>query len=660
VRISLPGRIFLLHLAFILLVTVVGGWLVVRVLRDSYRGYAEEWQAEVESFPVENLYLPLAAEVGRTLLLRMGEEQAPEVRDGHRERITEGLREVLRAVPSIKGLFILDRDRVIQYASDSTLIDQGFTTTEIRSALATNQPTYRELEETEDGSTRTRLVVPIYDAPGADDPSGDRPRLGWLFVVYEPDPELVARLPRVGTPSVPLRGVTVTLVVIALVVAMGSLVVTGIGVVPVRRLEGVLRDYRDRGFRGGLKAGRLAERGDLAGTVQAITELGGRLEAMAEHGQEREALLATLSQTLEDGMVAVDPEGVPLAWNPAALRILGYPAESRQSVETDTGLVDAEDTDGVRDETRIRAALGRNPDLFSPSEPGGLADQREMALDVGDGETAAARVTRVPLEVRPGETGTLLLFRDLGALRRIEAHMLEASSYAVLAHLAAGLAHEIRNPLHSIGLNAGVVEQYIGGEWSAERATAVRDSLQSIQDETRRLTDLLNNYLGLVRPADQRDPVDVRDLCERIVRLMSYTAKRSGVRLRLEGDASVPPIEGVADRLQQAILNLVLNAIQAMPDGGTVSLRTEYDDAEVRLTVADTGPGVPESMRDRLFDLGITTKETGTGLGLPLVRLTADSHGGRVSYRFVEGTGSEFTLSLPAGVGAGTVNSQRN
>jgi signal transduction histidine kinase len=128
---------------------------------------------------------------------------------------------------------------------------------------------------------------------------------------------------------------------------------------------------------------------------------------------------------------------------------------------------------------------------------------------------------------------------------------------------------------------------------------------------------------------------------------VGYTASKSRIQIRLEGEDSLPPVRGIPDRLQQAILNLVLNAIQAMPDGGTLNLRTDTSQGVVRLTVSDTGPGLAQDLADQLFDTRVTTKPGGTGLGLPLVRMIVEAHGGSVWYRSAPEHGATFTLVLP-------------
>ena len=139
----------------------------------------------------------------------------------------------------------------------------------------------------------------------------------------------------------------------------------------------------------------------------------------------------------------------------------------------------------------------------------------------------------------------------------------------------------------------------------------------------------------------------MRELCRKVIQLVGHTARKSHIEISLEGERDVPVIEGAANHVQQAILNLVINAIQAMPDGGTLTLRTEARPGIVRITVSDTGPGLAQELADQLFDTRVTTKPEGSGLGLPMVRMVAESHGGAVWYRSTSGEGASFSLVFP-------------
>jgi signal transduction histidine kinase len=425
------------------------------------------------------------------------------------------------------------------------------------------------------------------------------------------------------------------LILFLAVAVVGGVLIAALSGVPVRRLEKALEDFRARDFKGGLDPKNVGLEKDLGSAVRAINELGGRLQALDAQGQERESLLATLSQSLEEAMIAIDPSGTPVVWNPAAGRLLVGPPDPG------TG-EDAPDAEA------IKAALARNPDLGFALDHWESDTSREVEVVRGDGTRVPAEAAVVPFEVRPGEAGTMLLLRDLATLRRVEAHLLEAGRFAVLAHLAAGLAHEIRNPLHSIQINATAAEQYIDPATAGNRRDEVVASLETIKNETGRLTTLLNNYLGMVRPEKEVATVDLRELARRVVQLVGFSAGQSGVEIHVEGDEPLPPVRGIPDRLQQAILNLVLNAIQAMPDGGTLNIRTDASGDVVRVTVADTGPGLAEGLAaDQLFDTRVTTKPGGSGLGLPLVRMIVEAHGGSVRYKSVPDQGAAFTLVLP-------------
>lgn len=621
-KVRLPVRIFLAHL----LLTLGAGAVLVWLVRDSFEKYFRRWEQGLATLPAEQLLNGVGAEVARAFLLRA--ESLPEVKERDQKRITDGLRAVLSEIPSVESILILDRDRRIQFASETWAVDLAMTGPERASFFASDSVVRRQRPSGRTGLV-TEVMVPVFDGPSPGRP--ERRRLGSLLVTFRPDPTIVARLPELRPPSIPPGGYAFPLLAFGAAVVVGGLAVGLLTALPVRRLDRALREFRARGYRGPIDAKALGLEGELAQTVSAINEMGGRLEALDSRGREREALLATLSHSLEEGMVALDARGIPVAWNDAAARLL------------------ASNDDGTPVEARLRRTIESCPGLLAPAD--GPAAPREVELQVEGRTDGPVRVTEVPFELRPGESGTLLLLRDLATLRQVEAHLLEAGRFAVLAHLAGSLAHEIRNPLHSIGLNAGVVEQYVGAPATEPATRAMTESLRTIQDETRRLTELLNNYLGMLRSSPEPAPVDLRELCRRVIQLLSYAALKSRVEVRLEGDETLPAVEGVPDRLQQAVLNLVLNAIQAMPQGGSVVLRTEAKSGVVRLTVEDTGPGLPAGMEEAVFDTRVTTKPGGSGLGLPLVRLIAEAHGGSVWYRSTPGKGATFTLVLPARVG---------
>ena len=618
-RIPLSLRIFLVSAAF----TVAIGLLAFVLVRQSFQGYYERWERSLATLPAEQIFDGSASEIARSLLLRL--EREPEVKERDQDRIVFGLNAILREIPSITSFLVLDRNRRIQYANQPSVVDLAFTGEESASLVAADQ-IVRRTKPSGTGGIVTEVMIPIFDQPPAG--QGERRRLGSLIIDFAPDRALVARLPQLRPPSVLPRDSMLPLFAFLLAGVVGGILVAGLTALPVRRLDRALLEFRERGFRGGIDVKRLGLGSELASTVKAINEMGGRLEALDSRGREREALLGTLAQSLEEGMIAIDEREVPVAWNAAALRILGVP------------------NDGA-DDAGVRAALDRHPELAVGWAAGSSLTSYRVEISREGGDPVPVQVTEVPFEPRPGASGTLVLLRDLATLGKVEGHLLEAGRFAVLAHLVGSLAHEIRNALHSIGLNTGAVEAYVGQPVTGPRVAAMTESLQAIQEETRRLTDLLNSYLGLRRWDSELVPVDLREVCRRVIQLLSYDAMKSNVTIKLEGDVDLPAVFGAPDRLQQAVLNLVLNAIQVMPHGGWVALQTSTGDGLVRLSVTDTGPGLPRDLAEELFDPHVTTKPGGSGLGLPLVRIIAEDHGGSVWYRSDPGKGATFTLVLP-------------
>ncbi len=628
-RRSLPLRIFTVQLIF----TVGAAALAVYLVRRSFVEYGERWRREVESLRTELPLQPLVNEVAAAFLRRI-QEPLPEQQEEARKRIAEGLGSLLKGVPSIQTLIVVDSELRIQYASDKSVLDLGYTNPQYKEFLSSDTESRRKVQS--GGKNLSEIVWPIFDIPWTGEWVGPPIRLGSVLVRYRTDlpigESIGARL--VEVPDVSWRSLAQPLLPFLFAAVAAGLLVAAFTAYPVRRLVRALESYKARGYRGELDVAGLGLGGELASAARTIHEMGGRLSALDERGREREALLETLSQSLEEGMLVLGPSGEPVAWNQAALRLLGVVPAQGGSAPGAPGIGEA-----LARQRALAAALREI------AEGGGA----EVDLERPDGATVPVRLTSVAFEVRPGERGTLLLMRDLAFVRKVETHLLEAGRFATLAHLAGALAHEIRNPLNSIGLNAGALELHLrNGSTDPRRVATMQESVSTILEETRRLTDLLNNYLGLLRSSPVEGQVDLRDLCRRVARLLRYTAIRSRVEIRLEGDETLPPVRGVPDRLQQAVLNLVLNAIQAMPEGGVVRLATRADSGVVRLTVIDTGPGLPPEVEKSLFQTGVTSKPGGTGLGLPLVKMIAESHGGSVWYRSSPGEGTAFTLVLPA------------
>ena len=234
--------------------------------------------------------------------------------------------------------------------------------------------------------------------------------------------------------------------------------------------------------------------------------------------------------------------------------------------------------------------------------------------------------------------------RHLGEVRALEAEMARRERLAALGDVAAAFAHEVRNPLNAVSMGL----QRLATEFAPEPAANYARFVDLMQGEVRRLNAIVEQFIALARPLPLTlDRVDAGELLHELAALMEPEAKKAGVELRLAVPAALPAVTADRDHVKQVLLNLVVNALQAMAAGGTLGLEARADRERVTLVVADTGPGIPPDALPRVFDPYFTTKAGGLGLGLTIARRIAEAHGGALEAESRPGQGTRFLLSLP-------------
>jgi len=228
-------------------------------------------------------------------------------------------------------------------------------------------------------------------------------------------------------------------------------------------------------------------------------------------------------------------------------------------------------------------------------------------------------------------------------LRRAQKQLLQSEKLATIGQMAAGIAHELNTPLTYIMGNLELLE-------SQPTSPAQREMLSSIALGAERITGLAQRLLAFSRPAEE-EPVAlaVNEIVERSLELCHYQILKGGVQLRRELAASLPRIEGVANQLETALINLVVNAVHAMEGGGTLQVTTSARDGHVEIAVADSGPGIPVEIQPTIFEPFFTTKPEGkgTGLGLSTVLMIVERHKGRIEFTSAPGAGTTFRITIP-------------
>lgn len=233
----------------------------------------------------------------------------------------------------------------------------------------------------------------------------------------------------------------------------------------------------------------------------------------------------------------------------------------------------------------------------------------------------------------------------LNEKKELEEQLRRADKLAALGQLVAGVAHEIKNPIGVVKTTVQVMErEFTGNEHVAEFTRVIRD-------ECDRMNQRLSQFLGFARPAEPAlADVDPREAVETTLEMLGKYLPERRVTVEKELEAGLPAARADASQLRQVLLNLIINAVEAMPDGGelTIGANLNRDDpGYVTFVVGDTGAGIPEPDLARIFDPFYTTKPTGTGLGLAVAHRIVDAHGGFIEVESGPGQGTTFRVSLP-------------
>jgi len=285
-----------------------------------------------------------------------------------------------------------------------------------------------------------------------------------------------------------------------------------------------------------------------------------------------------------------------------------------------------------------------------------------VALPVRRLATAARRITTAGLAAStPGtlaleqagrardEIGELALaFKTmLESLRRSQQELLKNERLASTGKLAASVAHEIRNPLTSMRMTIEIMQQR--AQKSADADPSTREGYAIVLREIDRLALAVDELLTFARPRPpKREPMDVNGLAGDVLKFMEHQLTHARVSARLEADPAMPPHVSLdPNKIRQLLVNLILNAQQAIVRDGAITVRTQWDAANKRvaLAVADTGPGIPEEIRANVFDLFVSTKDGGGGIGLAIARQIAEEHGGSIAFE-TSSKGTTFNIVL--------------
>jgi signal transduction histidine kinase/HAMP domain-containing protein len=401
---------------------------------------------------------------------------------------------------------------------------------------------------------------------------------------------------------------------------------------PLPRLTDRVMAVAKGDLRGRVDAARDDEIGKLSNEFERmVAAVGARdrqLRDAAESLRELQRMQEQIVRGLRAGVVVVDSNGVVQTANHAARAVLGIEPDMVPTALADTDLP-----------ARLEGLAPAIDSVATGAERASLA-----GASLGD-RFVDVLVTPFGADESAGpRRAVLVVADDVTEALRTKARLIQTERLAAMGRMAAHVTHEVRNPLSSIGLNVELLEEELAGAGAEAKAL-----LRAIEREIDRLTAVTEEYLRLARlPAPRLEPESLGDLALEVGRFVAREMESSSVRLSVDVEKDLPLALADEPQIRQALLNLLRNAREAMPDGGEIRLEASQKSGGVEIRVIDRGAGIPETERAHIFELFYSTKERGTGLGLSLTQQIVQAHGGRISCDDAEGGGTVFALWFPA------------
>jgi two-component system nitrogen regulation sensor histidine kinase NtrY len=408
---------------------------------------------------------------------------------------------------------------------------------------------------------------------------------------------------------------------------------------PIRKLSAAARRIR---------AGEFDQRVDWASSdeigvlVDSFNRMAASLGQQRDDLRRRKDYIEAIVANATTGVVSITPDGGIATMNPAAAVMLGLD----EPPPAGTNLIRF---------LASRPALGRLAGLLAAPAPADPGREEEITLPGRSGDTLHLRVVRVPLPAqdRGSSPGSILLIEDVSETVR-------SSQLAAWAEMARGIAHEVKNPLTPILLSAEHIRR-LQRDRGPAAVREVEECLQTIVEQVEELRQISREFSDYARlPKLHREPTAIAEFLHEILEPYRRAAP-PGIRIRLDSGDRLPAVNIDRRLIRRALVNLIENAMQAMPSGGTLTIEAGHDDSRpglVRIAVTDTGEGIEPESRKRLFEPYFSTREAGTGLGLAVTRRAVEQHGGRIEVDSRRGRGTTMTLFLPVGTATGPPGSK--
>jgi two-component system, sporulation sensor kinase E len=350
---------------------------------------------------------------------------------------------------------------------------------------------------------------------------------------------------------------------------------------------------------------------------------------------QEKGFLETVFNSIQEGIIVTDSKGRITYLNDAACELFGLESDDSLGKRLDER-VRGLDWESL---SRSEVAVSRDMEIFYPANrfinfyivP--LLIERQSAED------------KIDIAAEP--VGHAIILRDITETRRSEQQTLESERLNALTLLAAGVAHEIGNPLNSLNIHLQLIERETRRLDGVKRAK-LQESVEVARGEVNRLDSIISQFLRAIRPTrPQLRPENVNSIVEEAVRFLAPEIKDRDIVVEQELRSDLPLLQLDRNQMKQAFYNVIKNSFEAMKSRGILRIRTDMDDSHVLVRFTDSGGGISTENVGRVFEPYFTTKSSGTGLGLLIVRRIVREHGGELSIESSQGKGLTLTIRLP-------------
>jgi PAS domain S-box-containing protein len=362
---------------------------------------------------------------------------------------------------------------------------------------------------------------------------------------------------------------------------------------------------------------------------------------MEKELKEANEFLTNLIESSVDGIIVTDMKGDILIFNKGAENILGYNAEEVVEKMNIRSIYPPGVAKEVMDKLRSPDYGGMGKLTSFP-----IAHRRKDG-ELIEGDLSASLI----YDENGNEIASVGIFKDLRERLRIERELremqqalLQSEKLAAMGKLTSQIAHELNNPIYGIMNTLELLKTEVPPESKRRRI------LELSLSETQRLAEMLRNMLSFSKPEEEkRRPVKINELVEGILLVMEKQMRESNIKVETYFDETLPEVLASTNQMRQVMLNLLKNAKEAMPKGGSLTVRTSREDHKVVVAIQDTGVGIPEELRDKIFEAFFTTKQKvkGVGLGLSVCYGIIKDHGGEIRVESGVDKGTTFTILLP-------------